>query len=207
MRVASLESVLAVATLVSAAVVVLWGVKILYSMWTGRTLASKDLQRGTWHRHASAAAEVCCSILKIFPGRSYLGRYRPHVLAFAKINIALCFWNVPIKKYACKNISAWSPEFFLPVEFPFCLQRTAAGAQLYCTMMLKKQFSNECNDAMKTTTTMENRTLNYYYLLHEIKQFEKGGRGGKRREKRILAWFRLRQAFFFILTHFFLSGG
>jgi hypothetical protein len=32
MRVASLESVLAVATLVSAVVVVLWSVKILYSM-------------------------------------------------------------------------------------------------------------------------------------------------------------------------------
>jgi hypothetical protein len=32
MRVASLESVLAVATLVSAAVVVLWGFKILYGM-------------------------------------------------------------------------------------------------------------------------------------------------------------------------------
>ena len=32
MRVASLESVLAVATLVSATVVVLWGLKILYGM-------------------------------------------------------------------------------------------------------------------------------------------------------------------------------
>jgi len=32
MRVASLESVLAVATLVSAVVVVLWGVKILYGI-------------------------------------------------------------------------------------------------------------------------------------------------------------------------------
>jgi hypothetical protein len=41
MRVASLESVLAVATLVSATVVVLWGLKILYGMWTGRTLASR----------------------------------------------------------------------------------------------------------------------------------------------------------------------
>lgn len=32
MRVASLESVLAIATLVSATVVVLWGLKILYGM-------------------------------------------------------------------------------------------------------------------------------------------------------------------------------
>jgi hypothetical protein len=32
MRVASLESILAVATLVSAIVVVLWGIKILYSV-------------------------------------------------------------------------------------------------------------------------------------------------------------------------------
>jgi hypothetical protein len=36
MRVASLESVLAVATLVSAIVIVLWGIKIFHGVWTGR---------------------------------------------------------------------------------------------------------------------------------------------------------------------------
>jgi len=47
MRVASLESVLAVATLVSAAVVVLWGLRILYGAWTSRSLRRfKLLPRG-----------------------------------------------------------------------------------------------------------------------------------------------------------------
>jgi len=60
MRVASLESVLAVATLVSAAVVVLWGLRILYGAWTSRSLRRfKWLPRGFLrHRQPSAAAEV-----------------------------------------------------------------------------------------------------------------------------------------------------
>ena len=54
MRVASLESVLTAATLVSATVVVLWGIKIFYGARTGRKPASNKRppgRRGPRQRH------------------------------------------------------------------------------------------------------------------------------------------------------------
>jgi len=74
MRVASLEYVLTAATLVSAIVVVLWGIKIFYGAWTdGKLTSNRDLRprRGSRHRHHFRGGG---SLLFLLPATAFAGR-------------------------------------------------------------------------------------------------------------------------------------